>query len=638
MTDQSHRPGNPNQRFHRQPSHSDGCFPYSFSARESCFDRNEPPFHDKLEKDRFDVAFEITWQAISAIAANPCTTTGPATCSDNRDGFYAGYNKRWLTIDNKLAISPFTVKSAIASGFANLMGGCYRVNTIVEPHKKTEQGQYPFTGAYKRYRVNMGGQSKPGILLSMENVANGKTVTIQPCKEFYYDQRRLDGIVPGQTVYTNRSKMEDRRNKPPIIKEFSLARNSENDIGITYYCPYLNGMDQKERSHHQHRFYQEAGNPVTGIIPKTNFESVDKQKKLVFMGQYNHQVDKPWYEDLNSLVVGSWVYYEIFGGVVTNIGKNFLFKALFLHEDTIPKDQEACSDMNLLCPRCQMFGMTDETGRKDREAVGYRGRFKSATLVSEQTLDHPERFSHRIPEETQKSGYRQVELTKWKSGGQTVCRQILMRIAGPPKPNKRDVNGYFSPQKGCLKGVKTYQHGTKGAAGLDDWRKTIEKLDGEINRDQGKFVTSHKLRNYAVVCEKDMTFHGTVGVDNASPEEIAAMLMLLEHSVAGHGFKIGLGKAWGLGSMISHIRKVWFRSPSDNRWISFPFEQMDWKHLVSEMENQMPGVGPAVQDFKKVANLNQKINPYCNHGEKMLEYPRELRFYWKNAKNSGLHP
>lgn len=117
--------------------------------------------------------------------------------------------------------------------------------------------------------------------------------------------------------------MEDRRNKPPIIKEFSLARNSENDIGITYYGPYLNGMDLKERRHHQHRFYQEAGNPVTGIIPKTNFESVDKQKKLVFMGQYNHQVDKPWYEDLNSLVVGSWVYYEIFGGVVTNIGKNF---------------------------------------------------------------------------------------------------------------------------------------------------------------------------------------------------------------------------------------------------------------------------------------------------------------------------
>lgn len=639
MTDQSSRPGNSNQRFHRQSTDVDGFFPYSFATRENQFDGKEPPFHDKLDKDRFDVAFEITWQAISAVAANPCTAPGPATCPENRDGFYAGYNKRWLTIDNRLAISPFTVKSAIASGFANLMGGCYRVNTIVEPHKKTEQGQYPYTGTYKRYRVNMGGQSKPGILCSMENDPNGKTVTIQPCNEFYYDQGCLDGVDSGEKVYANQAKIEYRGKKPPIIKEFSLTRNSEEDIEVTYHGLCQNGMDLKGRRHHQHRFYKEVGDPVTGFIPIANFESVNKLKKLVYMGQYNHQAHKPWHEDLNSLVVGSWVYYEIFDDGVTNIGKNFLFKALFLHEDTIPNGQETCSNMNLLCPRCQMFGMTDETGRKEREAVGYRGRFKSSALVSEQTLDDPERFTHPIPEETQKSDYRQISLLCWKSGGQTICRQVLMPIAGPPKPNKRDVDGYFSPQKGCLKGVKMYRHGTKGVNGLNDWSKTIEKLDREINRIQGKFITSHKLRNYAVVCEKDMTFKGTVGVENASPEEIAALLMLLEHSVAGHGFKIGMGKAWGLGSMISRIRKVWIRSQSNYQWIPFPFEQVNWEHLVSVMEDQMPGVGPAVQGFKQVADLKQKINPYCsNDAEKMLKYPRELKSYWKNAKNSGLIP
>ena len=48
-----------------------------------------------------------------------------------------GYRNRWLRIGNRLAVSPFTVKSSIANGFANLVGGCYRV---IDEHKVQSHG------------------------------------------------------------------------------------------------------------------------------------------------------------------------------------------------------------------------------------------------------------------------------------------------------------------------------------------------------------------------------------------------------------------------------------------------------------------------------------------------------------------
>jgi hypothetical protein len=429
-------------------------FPYRFVARGDQLSKSVPPFHDQLDADRYDVAFEITWEAISTVAANPCLTNGPACFPKNlndKDTFYAGYNKRWLTINNRLAISPFTVKSAIASGFANLMGGCYRINPKTEIH--------------------------------------------------------------------------------------------------------------------------------------------DRSKKF------------------------------------------------FLHEDTIPSIHICCKDMNILCPRCQMFGMTDQSGNVNLDAVGYCGRFKSAALLSDILLDTEESFIQRIPveSETGECNYLDATMTQWGCNGVVKCRQYLMRIASSPKPEKLDVDGYFNHRKKILKGVKNYLHGTKGAGSLEDWSKSIEEIDSSRDKN-GKFTISHKMRNYAVVCEKGVSFQGTVGGENCSQDEIAALLMLLEHTVAGHGFKIGLGKAWGLGSMVSSVKTVWVRQSGDYSWTSFSCRDMDCIQLVQEVDRLMPGVGSAIETFKNISDLTQKINPYIGHEKKRLKYPENLRNYWKEAKSTGLTP
>jgi len=45
--------------------------------------------------------------------------------------------------------------------------------------------------------------------------------------------------------------------------------------------------------------------------------------------------------------------------------------------------------------------------------------------------------------------------------------------------------------------------------------------------------------------------------------------MLLETGLGGHAFKIGLGKAFGMGAVESKINKVWIRSNQD--YIAFLF-------------------------------------------------------------------
>ncbi|MBF0538436.1 MAG: hypothetical protein HQL03_09325 [Nitrospirae bacterium] len=142
--------------------------PYSFVKRPK-YNKSKPAeCHDRLSSGRYDVAFDITWTTLTPTAVNPCVNDGVDECcpmpEDSQTREFAGYNKRWLMLDNCLAISPFTVKSAIANGFANLLGGCYRVVKKKVAHKeKLGEGQYPYTGAYKRYRVAMG-KAKSGII------------------------------------------------------------------------------------------------------------------------------------------------------------------------------------------------------------------------------------------------------------------------------------------------------------------------------------------------------------------------------------------------------------------------------------------------------------------------------------------
>ncbi|HON86549.1 MAG TPA: RNA-binding protein, partial [Syntrophorhabdaceae bacterium] len=130
-TTQNKEPVKAEQKNEAQPQEKNKLsekFPYAFFNRPP---RKKPivAFHDRLLDKHYDIAFEITWETLTPTALNPCIDEEAPSCYPkiNKDD-YSGYNRRWLTIDNHLAISPFTVKSAIANGFANIMGGCYRVN------------------------------------------------------------------------------------------------------------------------------------------------------------------------------------------------------------------------------------------------------------------------------------------------------------------------------------------------------------------------------------------------------------------------------------------------------------------------------------------------------------------------------
>jgi len=352
-------------------------------------------------------------------------------------------------------------------------------------------------------------------------------------------------------------------------------------------------MDSR-RGKHKHRFYVEeyerhSKKEVDGTIPEINFAvDVKDMENYVHMGQYKHNKSVRWFQRLDDLKPDDWVYYEMFNETVTNIGKNFLFKALFLHEDTIPDGFETCRDMEKLCPRCSMFGMTDDSGKKDREAVGFRGRFKSSALVCNIELKE-ETFNANVPIEKESGEkFEPVKFKKWTNKGDMYSRQFFMPIKQSPKPSKRDVNAYYDQETGLLKGPKVYRHGARGVETLDDLISLIKSIDNKPLKDY-----SHKLRNYAQVCEVGLSFKGTVGVENCSAREIAALLVLLDHRIAKHGFKIGSDKALGLGSIQSAIKRVWIRNPENYKWESIPFETIEF--LMEELKTRLPGM---VDDLK----------------------------------------
>src|SRR3990172_1227827 len=246
--------------------------PYYFCKRE-CTKAVPEQLHNCLKAGHYDIAFEITWKTLTPTAANPCKDNAvPENCPENQHSEYAGYNNRWLTIDNRLAISPFTVKSAIANGFANLMGGCYRVVDRTEAHETLKEGKYPYTGKYKRYRVALN-KSKPGILKSID-METGKVV-IQPVIEFLYD----------------------KNNPPNTIRKFVKKLNRE--VTYTYFGKYRFGMNAQEEGK-KHRYYSNKGKEIKGVIDPKNFCPLADLKRIVYMGCYKKEENCPrqWYDDL----------------------------------------------------------------------------------------------------------------------------------------------------------------------------------------------------------------------------------------------------------------------------------------------------------------------------------------------------
>jgi len=633
-TTQNKEPVKAEQKNEAQPQEKNKLpekFPYAFFNRPP---RKKPivAFHDRLLDKHYDIAFEITWETLTPTALNPCIDEEAPSCYPkiNKDD-YSGYNRRWLTIDNHLAISPFTVKSAIANGFANIMGGCYRVNNIEEPHKEdVSKGQYLYSGKYKRYRVAMDGSSKPGIVKEIEPESDGsKKVTIIPVKEYYLDDDLPKGLNlnSGDTVYAK--VIKNRGHKPPIIGGIS-KKSYNGSIELKYHGVFSYKRNSVPHPKHKHRFYTENGSEVTGTIPAINFLPENELKKHVSIGGADPE-DKPtkWYQNLNTINVGSFVYYETFNGKVTNIGKNFLFKALFSHEDTVPEESSECVDLTgELCPRCRMFGMTDKKN-KDLESIGFKGRFKSSALINDLIIEKSEKKETISIRETIKDENKNKEiitrnliLNEWveKDTNNPIATQELLPISGPPKPNRRDVDGYFNKTTGEIKGAKYYLHGTLNSA------RNIHEVDKDENY-------THRLRNYAQVARPHLRFTGTVGAENCNLEEIATFIILLHSDFSHHGFKIGLGKAFGMGSVKSYINRIWIRRKDDyENWHLVKNEDLSEEDLLKSLENSLNGITATYQGLKEtVNNTIDIINKLDGMENRVLKYPDAGLNYWRMA-------
>ena len=416
-------------------------FPYRFVDRKAPI-RKIPPRHQQLVENRFDIALEVVWETLSPVAANPCQEMGiPDSMPKKKDNEYGGYNLRWLMVDGHIAISPFTVKSAIANGFSNLMGSCYR-------------------------------------------------------------------LVDGGTA----------------------------------------------------------------------------QKAI---------------------------------------------KQQFL----------PCSDIENLCPRCSMFGMANSK-LASGAAVGFKGRFRSSVLLGESIIG--ERTTRATIPVEEKGDIKNigVEVKEWSAiNGRLLGCQVLMPIQEAPKPDKRDVDGYFDKKTGELKGAKLYRHAKGQIADLEGLRQFISKINGRTDKKKGSFAYVHRLRNYAQVCETGLEFKGTLGVENANVEEAAALLLVLEHSIANHGFKIGLGKSFGLGSLRSRIRKIWIRRPADYRWTRFDMDQPAGqdRSALDLIALHLPEVRHGIDDLIKVQAVENRLNTMEGMDKISMEYPADLKTYWKWAAQHGLN-
>lgn len=628
--------------------------PYDFISRKPLKDRpiKEPikEFNDRLMDNHYDIAFDITWETLTPTAANPCVDFNEAPCfaiggikkgNDKTGKEFTGYNKRWLTIGDRLAISPFTVKSAIANGFANLLGGCYRVNTKVENHGGgLDEGQYPYSGKYKRYRVSMNDKSHPGLLKSCKIGPDKKyDVKIQPVIEYYCDSPKLKiELVSGKEYFA--VSREYKYKNIIDVDTLRRARPQDNDNNIViYYGRYRFGMNLtlgpgELNKNHYHRFYKldKSKDEKKGSIRAEHFESSKDLRDKVFLGKFKRLMTtdnrtkldgQVWYEDLKdlktALISGQqpWVYYQEFEGQITNIGKNFLFKALFLHEDTVPKGQSECNDHGKgLCPRCRMFGMTNNTDG-EKESIGFKGRFKASALVD---MDH--KIKERKERNKIRLGDNEVPLKVWEDeNGSVIAQQELLPISGPPKPNKRDIDGYFHKDTGKIKGAKYYLHGKLGTA------RNIGGVDDEKDY-------THRLRSYAQVCESNIKFSGTVGAENCTAEEIAAFLILLHTDSYSclHGFKIGLGKAFGMGSVKSTISEIKIRTKDNyDKWIPIAKEQDGDQDVTKKLCEKFSDIKNAFNLLETVTKKTVHIiNSINGMDERILSYPSPER-----KKNKG---
>lgn len=617
-------------------------FPYGFVRRE--VGKNTPQaFHDQLLPDRYDIAFEIAWTTVTPTALMPCEDVSKTEHVDPPTESNGGYNKRWLMLDNRLAISPFTVKGAIAKGFADLLGGCYRVPGQIQKHGENATAEgFPYTGRWKRYRVAMN-KSHAGIVREID--PNTGKVVVQPVVEYYYDRQFVEGfnIAPGEKCY---AKVRSEKNK-----NFADCLSRKSDLSgpnvkeLVYHGPYRFGMnctlkpgDMNKK--HVHRFYRIGKNEeVSGIIPSLNFAEPERMAEQCYGGifckndlQFMARTGNPrkdllggyWHQDLRNLKPGDWCYYTTFKDdkgrdIIAGIGKNFQFKTFFSLEDAMPHGNRPCNSLINLCPRCSMFGLAVKDEDKTLP-VGYAGRFRAGSLVLDREVTEYQ-LEDQVPDKNGK--LRRVSFTAWHDAQDNlVARQYALPVMGPPKPSKRDANGYYDKDTGLIKGAKRY------AQGRLDFDRGLPSMVGKCNGHDPKDYR-HDLRPIAAICREGLVFTGTVGVQNCSAEEAAALLALLDERVCGNSFKLGLGKALGLGGIKPLIQKLWVRRPDDYQWQSVPVpEEGGRKEVFTSVRELCPKVAEKLRNIINDETLQKKIAKFEQAAE--LDFPDPGCKYWQN--------
>lgn len=147
---------------------------------------------------------------------------------------------------------------------------------------------------------------------------------------------------------------------------------------------------------------------------------------------------------------------------------------------------------------------------------------------------------------------------------------------------------------------------------------------------------THSQRNYAHVCADQQVFSGTVGAENCSVDEIAALLMLLEHDLAGHGFKIGLGKPLGLGSMTSTITRVYIRNCADYAWQE-PVK-VSPSTLLAALNGKIGGLdelNKAMASLRAVQMAHNALNSTEKMAGRKLRQPPPGSSYWTQFKKKS---
>ena len=139
----------------------------------------------------------------------------------------------------------------------------------------------------------------------------------------------------------------------------------------------------------------------------------------------------------------------------------------------------------------------------------------------------------------------------------------------------------------------------------------------------------HELRASAQVCREGLVFTGTVGAENCSKSEIAAMFAVLHTDYLRHAFKLGLGKALGLGTVRSEIRNIWIRDTKSYEWKAMPCGT----DAQTAIQGLIPGIEDEFQILMKVQNRLNRLEADWN--ETKLKYPEAGLMYWKEYWQKG---